>query len=202
MVRIYDKKATETTEHKVILNSTGYPAFWDFEFSYFKKPIKNLIPYSQISLPQVAEVVRSNRFKKPCEELRRIKGESEQRAYKALNFDYVCFSGTFFKRDSTSLISHSNLICIDLDKVDVQTVKAKLINDPETVMMFTSPSGNGLKWIVSINLRKYEHLKWFNGISRYLSDKYGLEADKACKDIARACFIGHDPELYFNPVFA
>lgn len=198
----YEKNSAKKKEFSVVLNSMGYPAFWDFEFNYFKKPIKNLIPYSRISLPQLAEVVKSPRFKKTCEDLRKIKEESEQRAFKAKHFDYVCISGTFSKRESASLVMHSNLICIDLDKIDVPDVKAQLINNPETVMIFTSPSGTGLKWITQIDSKKYSHLEWYLGIEGYLLDKYNLKPDKACKDVCRACFVSYDPDVYLNPNFA
>lgn len=92
--------------------------------------------------------------------------------------------------------------CLDFDHLDdIHFVRRKLLDDDyfETQLLFTSPSGNGLKWIVEIDPSKASHLDYFLGIQNYLKLEYGLEIDPSGKDICRACFLPHDPQCYINP---
>jgi hypothetical protein len=62
-----------------------------------------------------------------------------------------------------------------------------------------SPSGTGLKIFVRIksgNAGYHEH--YFVAIAHYLSVTYGVTADRACKDISRACFLCHDADALFS----
>lgn len=171
------------------------------KFSYFKAPVTNKNPYKNITLQDLSKAIRGNYYKERCEVLRSIQDKDRKRQYKAQNFDFVTISGIFKERKSESLDTHSNLICIDLDDVDVQHVRNLLINDPETIMLFISPSGNGIKWVVEIDISLHDQRTWFNGIARYLKDKYNITADPSGKDVARACFVSHDPECHLNSKF-
>ena len=76
-----------------------------------------------------------------------------------------------------------------------------LLDDPcfETMLLFTSPSGNGLKWVIEIDTERASHRQWFEAVSRYLKATYGLEVDRACVNESRACFLPHDPKCYIAP---
>ena len=66
----------------------------------------------------------------------------------------------FSKRNDDSLIEHSSLLTIDFDHLEnLEELKQQLLNDEyfETEMLFTSPSGEGLKWIIRIDLSKVSH---------------------------------------------
>ena len=66
-------------------------------------------------------------------------------------------------------------------------------------MLFISPNGNGLKWIVSIELtEKINHGQMFQALYNYIKDTYSSEVDKACKDVSRATFLCCDPEAYIR----
>lgn len=69
---------------------------------------------------------------------------------------------------------------------------------PGLAMMFTSPSGDGLKAIVWTD-PDANHLSNFRGYADYLKAHYahlGLVPDEAGKDLARACFVPHDPAAW------
>ena len=181
------------------------------KFSYYKSPVTNTIPYCEANIFEVYLVIKSELYKKQTEELRSIlappfgEGSGERfeqaRKYKARHFDYVTFSGTFTKRNENALIQHSGLITIDFDHVpDLPQLKHDLLNDEyfETELMFISPSGDGLKWIISIDLKECSHQQWFKAIAAYIKATYRLEVDKSGKDISRACFLPYDPEVYIN----
>ena len=77
-----------------------------------------------------------------------------------------------------------------------------LIADPcfETQLLFTSPSGDGLKWVVTIEVSEENpHEKWFQAIGNYLAETYRLIVDPSGKDVCRACFLPFDGECYCHP---
>ena len=184
-------------------------------FSYFKCPVTNTTPYCETNIFELYMVIKSELYKEQTEELRSIlaplplgEGSGERleqaRKDKARHFDYVTFSGTFTKRNENALIHHSGLITIDFDHVEnLSQLKQNLVNDEyfETELMFVSPSGNGLKWIISVDLKECSHQQWFKAIAAYIRATYQLEVDKSGKDISRACFLPYDPEVYINPIF-
>ena len=183
------------------------PKFPDDEFprfSFFYAPISNVQPGPDITLRDVYKAIRGKRFEYITRELRMIPGNEQRRKYKARYFNYICCSGTFFKRGDRFLKKHSGLMVLDFDHVtDLPGLKTSLLNDTyfETQLMFVSPSGNGLKWIVEIDISKCSHQEWFNAIAQYVKASYNLEVDKSGKDISRACFLCHDPEVYINPKY-
>jgi hypothetical protein len=94
------------------------------------------------------------------------------------------------------------LICFDFDNIEnLNALRFQLQTDEylNTQLLFTSPSGNGLKWIVSIDANAHTHADYFNAIADYLKRTYNVEVDKSGKDLSRACFLPHDPNCYINP---
>ena len=80
----------------------------------------------------------------------------------------------------------------------------------ETKLLFRSPSGDGLKWIVPIDPFKHRlgaftlqeaHSLNFEAVFNYIQHKYNVEVDKSGKDVSRACFLPYDPEAYINPKY-
>ncbi|MGE5447007.1 MAG: BT4734/BF3469 family protein, partial [Bacteroidales bacterium] len=173
-------------------------------FSYFSAPVSNITPGPEITILDAYKGIKGKRFEYITRELRLITGIEHRRKYKAKYFNYACFSGTFSKRGDKFLKKHSGLLTLDFDHVpNLLELKSTLLNDGffETQLMFVSPSGDGLKWIVAIDINKYTHLDWFNSIAKYINMKYNLEVDKSGKDISRACFLPHDPDVYINPKY-
>ena len=90
---------------------------------------------------------------------------------------------------------------IDFDHLpNLNEVKKQLLEDEyfETELLFTSPSGDGLKWVIKIDLSKATHQEYFKAVSNYLQQKYKLEVDQSGKDISRACFLSHDPDAILH----
>ena len=138
------------------------------------------------------------------DQLRAISDHKAARSFKASNFNYVTFAGVFKQRENKELIKHSGLLTIDFDHIDnIDNLKKMLLNDEslETELLFISPSGDGLKWIIPIDLQKADHLKYFTAVQNYLKFTYEIEIDNPGKDLARACFIPHDPEVFIHPKY-
>ncbi|MBY0425481.1 MAG: VirE protein, partial [Cytophagales bacterium] len=109
--------------------------------------------------------------------------------------------GVFSQRFDNHLLKHSSLICIDFDHLTEKDIlKEKLLQDEyfETELLFTSPYGDGLKWVIGIEITSYTHLENFLGIESYIKKVYGYKIDTSCKDLSRACFLPHDPEVFIN----
>lgn len=173
-------------------------------FSYFKAPVSNIVPHRTISIVDVFRLIKDDQFKDCTAALRNISDKLEARKYKAANFDYVTFSGAFSERNDKSLRKHSGLITIDFDHIpDLSGLKTSLLRDEyfETELLFFSPSGDGLKWIIPLDLAKAGHQDYFKAIASYILQIYNLKVDQSGKDISRACFLPYDAEVYINPKY-
>jgi len=175
------------------------------KFSFFRKPIQNIFPYREIYLEQLYEIIKNPKYYgKVTNELRNIEDKNEARKFKSFNFDFVTVSGTFTKRNALNLVKHSNLMVLDFDNIpNINETKRLLVSvtQLETQMCFVSPSGNGLKWIVSVDTKLHSHEIFFKGFQNYLTKNFNLEIDPSGKDVCRACFICHDPDVFINPKY-
>jgi len=197
----YNQKKTviNTTKKEVTLVKNEKA----FAFSFFKAPIKNTLPHKTVSLVQVYNAITGEYYKQSTEKLRSISDVVQARKYKAANFDYCTFSGVFTSRNDKSLVTHSELMCIDFDHVqNLDTLRQALLADEyfDTLLLFVSPSGDGLKWIIEIDTRKAPHGEYFASVANYILQTYSVEVDKSGKDISRACFIPFDPNAFINPL--
>jgi hypothetical protein len=171
------------------------------QFSFFRAPISNILPQRSMNLMEVHRLITSE-YKSNTDLLRFIAEPGQARAFKATHFDYVTFSGEFSRRNENDLIQHSGLLCLDFDHLEnVGYIRTLLLNEPyfETELLFTSPSGDGLKWIIAIDTERATHKDYFMAVSNYLKHTYRIEPDKSGKDTSRACFLCHDPEAFINP---
>ena len=171
-------------------------------FSYFKAPIFNLYPDANLSIRDVYKKIVGVDYMSVTDKLRLISGKREANSFKQKNFDFVTFSGIFKRRSIDGLLLHSNYICFDFDDVgDIDRLKSILIGDNQlhTSLLFSSPSGTGLKWIVRIDTQSNSNTDWFRAISNYLNKIYGLEVDESGKDVSRACFLCYDNNAYIDP---
>ncbi len=171
------------------------------QFSFFRRPVYNKTPYKQITPFEINLYLTSDCAKFATQQLRSISDKKAATDFKRHEFNYACFSGTFIQRNETGLIKHSGLLSIDFDNIThTKELREKLLADPHlsTVLLFTSPSGTGLKWIIKIDTTKATHIENFLAIENYILQNYHTQIDKACKDVSRPCFLPYDPECYFN----
>lgn len=170
-------------------------------FSFFHSPVWNKTPERIMSLEDVYHYVTGGQAEQRTRRLRSITDATEARKYKSGAFDYVTFSGVFKRCCDADMVSHSQLLCLDFDHVaDVDELRRTLIADSllTTRLLFTSPSGDGVKWVVGIDTSVVTHRQWFDSVSNYLLARYHLEADSKCGNESRACFLPHDPQCFIN----
>jgi len=172
-------------------------------FSFFKEPVTNTSPEKIISLAQCYKAISGNYLQKTTSELRKLSCKDEKRKFKANRFPFVTFSGTFKHRSESGLIKHSGLMVLDFDNLElIRTLKIKLLLDKylEPVLLFTSPSGTGLKAVLKIDmLQTLTHRKIFEAIKIYIKKTYQVEVDPSGRDVCRVCFLCHDPEAIIHP---
>ncbi len=187
-----------------IINKTNSPRLESPLFSYFKRPITNTRPSRSISLFEVYHLIRDSAFARHTAQLRLYTDKTVMQKFKAGYFDYVTFSGIFSARNKNALISSSNLMVFDFDNVpDISDLRHILLHDEyfKTELLFTSPSGKGLKWVIPYDPQTSRHEFFFRSVVNYLRKTYKIKADHTGKDIARACFLSHDPNCYINPKY-
>ncbi len=174
-------------------------------FSLFNPPITNTFPARAITLAECARFIRTDEaFRKNTEKLRAFTVPEDRKRFKSQSLAYVCFSGIFSRRTEASLITHSGLIVIDLDHIaEPSKVKDDLSFDWELnpAMIYISPSGDGLKVIIPIDIVNGTHADYFDAISNYLLHSHGLKADPSGRDVSRACFLCHDPKIFLHPSY-
>ncbi|MDR1679683.1 MAG: hypothetical protein LBR81_07900 [Prevotellaceae bacterium] len=172
-------------------------------FSFFKSPITNIKPHKAVSLLQIYNAIKGNYYRERTQKLRAISCVSQARKFKTSTFDYCTFSGVFTTRNDKALIKHSGLLCLDFDHLQsVEKLRFQLLQDEyfDTQLLFRSPSGNGLKWIISIDTATTQHGNYFTAVANYIKTTYNIDVDKSGKDISRACFLPYDPQAFINPI--
>jgi len=172
------------------------------QFSFFSSPITNTKPSKNFTLLDAYHYIIGDTAKERTQKLRSFADTKQSRIFKAANFDYCTFSGTFASRTDKALIHHSGLLCIDFDHLqNLDSLRSQLLQDEyfDTQLLFRSPSGDGLKWVIEIDISQTPHSDYFRAVANYLFQTYGVEADKSGKDISRACFLPHDPNCFINP---
>lgn len=140
--------------------------------------------------------IKSGKIATKINALRACTDEKQRKELKK-DLPSICFSGKFSKREDKALIEHSGLIAIDFDHLNerLRELKERLKKDPFTFMLFTSPSGDGLKLVVKIPAKVETHA--FSAAA--LTDYYKEEKLDEFKDVSRVCFESYDPDIYFNP---
>ena len=173
-------------------------------FSFFRAPITSTVPYKSITLFEAYLYIIGKPAQKRTADLRAITDKTQAKRFKSNCFDYCCFSGIFTKRNANALVQHSGLMCIDFDHLpDPDDLRQKLLFDEyfDTQLLFRSPSGDGLKWIIPVDLSEYTHGEFFEAVAEHILQGYGVQIDKSGSDVSRACFLPYDPHAYINPEY-
>jgi len=154
----------------------------------------------KITISKVLELIKTGGTVK--ETILRIRAEQDKTIKSDLkqSLPAVTFSGYFENERKAELVQdYTNVICIDIDKVDdLERTRQKLVDCVYSLAVFLSPSGNGFKVLVQVDGNKLNHLKNFNSFAEYLEKKFTITIDKSGKDISRCAFMSYDPNLYIN----
>jgi len=110
------------------------------------------------------------------------------------------WSGRFSRRAKEGLLCHSGLLCADLDSLGnrLAEVRKKLISSPHLFALFLSPTGDGLKCVYRVAADGEKHKASFRAVEEHVRELTGVQIDESCSDVARLCFLSHDPNAYWN----
>ena len=129
--------------------------------------------------------------------IRKEKDKAKRNALKA-TLPSICWSGKFPQRNDAAIVEHSGLVCLDFDGLKpkgLQALRERLVADPYTFALFTSPSGDGLKVLVKIPADQQDHKAHFDALADYYSE---ASFDTTSGNISRVCYASHDPDLFHN----
>jgi hypothetical protein len=161
-------------------------------------------PKRAVTLRHVLESIRTGTYAQQVRYVRHILATCGKADYDLAkrSLPAVTFAGTFAPtRGNAHLQRHSRLLHVDMDHLsDVAATKQALSDDPHVVFAFTSPSGGGLKAGVEIppvtSAEQYAHA--WRVVKAEHEQHYGVTWDPATKDVARLCYVSHDPDLFVN----
>jgi hypothetical protein len=143
--------------------------------------------------------LREGRWAERIDALRQM----DDKAYKEakIMLPAIIWSGTFRERNNKGLNQYSGLVVLDIDNIDsgaIENLKEQLKDNEWVLAAFTSPSGRGVKIIVSVNTGPEHHLAAFLHLQKTFESQYCLKVDDSGKDLSRLCFVSYDPDLYWN----
>ena len=173
-------------------------------FSFFRGPITNKYPEKNVTTKALFKLIRSNVYKEQVEALRKETDPAKQAKLKS-QLDYVTPVGVFTERNKEKLKSVSGMLSFDFDKKEnphltPEVIKVWLLNDPclHPLLTYISPRGEGLKLFIKYDPTKSSVVDYSHAVMQYLQEVYHLVTDKACFDIARACYLSYDPMAYYS----
>lgn len=134
---------------------------------------------------------------------------------------YTVTAGYSEKRQAYSIISYSHVTLLDIDdrsEEELEGLRKKINEDPNTLASFLTPKGHGFKVFVflktdyAVRLRKAlaktekvefntlekHHLAMYNACKEYYERLLGVEVDGSGKDISRGFFTSYDEKAYLN----
>ena len=142
---------------------------------------------SIVDIQKVLEQIKTGRWKKQIDEIRYHinNGDTDQAGCIKRNLPAITISATFKEggRSKEYFDTYTNLLHLDYDYIDnVQELKAKIVDIPNTYAAFISPSGNGLKVLVKSDNILSAHTFTFNALKKYYDGIVGIDSDSAVKD--------------------
>lgn len=109
----------------------------------------------------------------------------------------------------TENFASSEYLILDFDHFfendkSIEATKNMLQNDPYVKLIYTSPSGDGIKVFFNTDKKIYDSNKYkiiYKVFAENFAKTYDLLNlwDSKTFDVSRACFISYDPLAYFNP---
>jgi hypothetical protein len=149
--------------------------------------------------------IKTGKYRGPVTYIRKCLQEQKLESYEKGKKGLPAFtpSGEFEGgRNQDTLKKYSGIIVLDFDKLTPEHLKKcreSSMDDPHTMALFISPSGNGLKVFVQTQATPSNHKDFFLKVQVYYEQLTGLPIDKSGKDFTRLCFMSLDPDLYHNP---
>lgn len=163
--------------------------------SVFKDLYKSTDVPFHVPLDKIIKRIKAGTSKELVEAVRQGNGNEKKK------LPCILFAGTFNERNSNSLQKHSGLMVLDFDKYPNEQTMLEhletLKQNPHFVLLFISPSGNGIKGVIKVNddLTKETHPKVFKEFHKQFNYDY---FDIVNSNVDRVCFESYDPNIFVN----
>lgn len=104
--------------------------------------------------------------------------------------------------------AYTEYFVVDIDhlsekNIDLESLRQELQQDDRVVMLFMSPSEDGLKLLFRLSDRCYDaglYSLFYKKFVKSFSEQYDLQqvVDAKTSDVSRACFLSHDKDAFYN----
>lgn len=187
-------------ENSVSEKSINYKSAKDVMISYSKKVTSAGMMTE--TLFWVIKQISSERWKSEIEAIRNEPDKKKKKALKNNTLGYFNI-GTFkddYRRNVN--LTGTEFMLFDYDHIqgNLNDRISQLKADPRVYLLFTSPSGDGLK--VAYRLSEQINDKdTFSSLYKYYSSQLGAdlgETPDKTSDVSRPCFFSYDPNIYVN----
>ncbi len=166
---------------------------FDRKVSYFRS-VKSTKPEGEVTFLSVLE---SAKHKNEIELYRKSKNKS-------IKESLPCYtvSGTFSARNEDSLIEHSGVVCIDIDRKDntdvenFEEIKTLIQQIPYVAYCGRSCGGEGYFVLIPIE-NTDKHREHYNSLIEDFT-RCDVQVDKSCRNLSRTRIISFDDDAYFN----
>lgn len=172
----------------------------DIKISIFRDLFKAKDLPHITTLNRVAERIKQGSSKELIEKIRATDNKEVRNQLK-LKLPSIIFSGEFKERNAKGLLKHSGLMVLDFDNYPTELAMLhdlkKLCKIKHFVMLFISPSGNGIKGVIKVSkeLTKETHPKVYKAFQKQYKFQY---LDEITNNVDRVCFESYDPTIYVN----
>lgn len=178
--------------------------------SYYQNAYET-VPRRNISIEDLYYIIQSgayylDRITREYREVFAVTGKTEQTDKMKELLPAVTVSGLFSSRNMANLQQHSGFVIIDIDHiadegVTVDDLFEKIKEKREVVMMYRSPSMDGIKAVVCIDpipQNSDEHYDAYDACAAWFEYAIGIKIDRSGRDSSRLTFLCHDADAYFN----
>lgn len=158
---------------------------------------------SNFKLEDILADIKSGKYEPEVCKIRNLIANGEDASKLKKKLPSFTVTGIFkLKRKSSNIEQYASLLILDYDKLtksQISLLSEKLVQMDYVYSFFISPSGKGLKVIVSVDSDADNHEIAFNQVVHVFNDLFEIPIDTSGKDIARLCFMSYDPNLFINP---
>ena len=148
--------------------------------------------------------IQSGKWSKQIAALRAATGDDADKLKKLL--PAILWAGKFNARKNDGIEIFSGLLCADIDKISerIGELHDTARHDPHAAAAFVSPSGTGIKIVfrVPVAADAKQHHQNFVAVRAHVATIYQAQVDEAAKDVARLCFVSHDPAAFYHAAAA
>ena len=158
-----------------------------------------------ITLAQFVTAIRSERWKQPVEEYRRLKAEGRLKEAERVKGSLpgivsagVCQGG----HSKANVRSFSGFMMMDIDHYegDIHELVRTLHGFPWVQAAWVSASGSGAKAEVAVDVASVEEYEKhaYPIVAQYLSRVLDTPMDMHCRDLSRICYASYDPDAFYK----